>query len=62
MKTKEQIFKMLEDRIDAIANLNIECFEIVYEAGVNEGLEKGAIEMERIEMILSAAHIRRLKK
>ncbi len=62
MNTKEQIFKMLEGRIDTITNLSIECFEMVYEAGINEGLEKGAIEMERIEIILSAAHIRRLKK
>lgn len=43
MTNEEQIFKMLEGRIDTASNLLIECFELIYNAGYNEGIEKAAI-------------------
>lgn len=42
MTNKEQIFKMIEGRVDTMQTLSLECIELIYNAGYNEGIEAAA--------------------
>ncbi len=46
MTNKEQMFKMIEGRIETMQKLAIECIEMIYEAGIldgaNDALESAA--------------------
>lgn len=56
MTNKEQILKMLEGRIETMQSLAIECIEMIYNAGYNEGIEHAA------KYGIDAETIRKLKK
>ena len=40
--TKEQIFKMIDGRINTMQGLAFECIELIYNAGYNEAIEAAA--------------------
>lgn len=61
--TKEQIFKMIEGRIDTIQALSFECIELIYNSGYNEAIEDAALEAaSHHQDINTAIVIRKLKK
>lgn len=61
--SKEQIFKMIESRIDTMQNLAIECAELIYNAGYNEGIEKAAQAIQHeSDGMMHDVIIRKLKK
>ncbi len=61
MNTKEQIFKMLEGRIDTMQALAIESIELIYNAGYNDGIE-AVIPVATADYHVTAEELRRLKK
>jgi hypothetical protein len=59
--TKEQIFKMIEGRVDTMQNLMLECIELIYNSGYNEGIE-AVIPVATADYHVTAQEIRKLKK
>lgn len=58
---KEQMFKLIESRIDTMQSLTLECIELIYNAGYNDGIE-AIIPTATADYHISADEIRRLKK
>lgn len=61
MITKEPALKLIEGRIETIQNLSIECIEMIYNAGYNDGIEKAAKEASGWDNY-EEAQIKALKK
>lgn len=49
MNGKEQIFKMLEGKIETMQTLAVECIELIYNAGYNEAIEAAALKVPKYE-------------
>ncbi len=62
--SKEQIFKQIEGRIDTAQNMMLECIELIYNAGYNDGIEAALKEINSKSHILLplAARVEGLKK
>ncbi len=60
MTNKEQILKLIEGRIETMTALSIECIDLIYKAGYNEGIEDVLNLKETDEYV--AKEIRKLKK
>lgn len=59
--TKEQVFKQIEGRIETMQNTMIECIEMIYNAGYNDGIE-AVVPVATADYHVTAEEIRRLKK
>lgn len=63
MTSKEQIFKMLEGRLETMQTMALESIELIYNAGYNEAIEEAAKLAEGNNTgTASANQIRSLKK
>lgn len=64
MKSKEQVFKLIEGRIDTMQALTIECIELIYNAGYNDAIEEAALVVDATNEwgFAIAGKIRELKK
>lgn len=59
--SKEQVLKQLESRIETMQNTMIECIEMIYNAGYNDGIE-AVVPVATFDYHVTAAEIRSLKK